>query len=90
MNNAGRRREPRHSAKGTVRLASNSQPRRVFDGTLVDISASGFRVTHNSRELCTGDKVRFSHPHGEGEAVVVWTAIAEGGVSSGFLILARQ
>jgi hypothetical protein len=60
-----------------------SEPIRA---SLIDLSASGFRASHTSKELCSGQEVAFCHDDGKGMAKVVWTRIVGQSVESGFLI----
>lgn len=84
---AERRREERVEVDGEVSLETPKPFRRVIQGALMDVSAHGFRASHSDHELAPGDKVRFSHPFGAGEATVVWTRILEGQTTSGFLVV---
>ena len=57
------------------------------DGQLVDLSNSGFRASHQTFTLRSGQIVRFQHAHAQGLARVMWTRILGSHVESGFLIL---
>jgi len=83
-----RRRNPRREVQGVIFLKFlksdlRSAPIRAF---LIDMSASGFRASHASKELCSDQEVTFFHDEGEGRARVVWTRIVGQSVESGFLI----
>lgn len=83
-----RRRNPRREARGVIvlkilRSDLCAAPIRAF---LKDLSASGFRASHTSKELCSGQEVAFCHDAAEGLARVVWTRIVGQKVESGFLI----
>jgi hypothetical protein len=83
-----RRRKPRREVQGVVFLHIlnsdlRSEPIRAF---LIDLSASGFRASHTSKELCSGQEVTFFHDAGEGRARLVWTRIVGQSVESGFLV----
>jgi len=83
-----RRRNPRREVQGVIFLRIlksdlRSAPIRAF---LMDLSASGFRASHASKELCSGQEVAFCHDAGNGMARVVWTRIDGHSVESGFLI----
>jgi hypothetical protein len=82
-----RRREARIPASGALELEIEKEGRRVA-GALVDISNSGFRVSHHDLSLRTGMRVRYSHPGGQGVAVVAWTRVVGNDVESGFYISA--
>ena len=83
-----RRRNPRQEVQGVIFLKFlNSDFRSAaIRAVLIDLSASGFRVSHTSKELCSGQEVAFCHDAGEGMARVVWTRIVGQGVESGFLV----
>ena len=82
-----RRRYPRSSTGGTVRLYW-SAPRPIeVEGQLRDISTGGFRAAHGSSSLEAGQEVEFIHPYGEGRARVMWTRVTAGMVESGFMHL---
>jgi hypothetical protein len=84
------RREPRQPATGQV--AVNPEDPMVghgFEGTLVDVSAGGFRARHRCPALYPGLLVQFTHSKARGEARVVWNRILGEDVESGFLVLSR-
>jgi hypothetical protein len=83
---AERRRQQRIPASGQVRLQCEDLLSVAFQGTLVDLSAGGFRAVHQCRGLSPGQFVRFAHPTASGRARVVWNRIAGEQVESGFLI----
>jgi len=83
-----RRRNPRREVQGVILLKIlksdlRSSPIRAF---LIDLSATGFRASHTSKELCSGQEVAFCHDAGKGVARVVWTRIVGQSVESGFLV----
>lgn len=78
-----RRKEPRRAAQGNVELLVEAPVPKRIAGALVDISHSGFRVRHDDLSLSTGDRVRYSHTGGSGDALVIWTRVFEGRVESG-------
>lgn len=84
---AERRSERRQRARARVVLNVTGILSREVNGRLVDASLGGFRAVHTDRDLAVGDRVGFSHQDREGEAVVVWTRIAKGGIESGFRVL---
>ncbi len=62
-------------------------PRRFeIHGRLVDVSSSGFRMSHGYTALESGQTVEFSHLEATGRARVVWTRISGERVESGFLV----
>jgi hypothetical protein len=89
MNAAARenRREPRHSAEGAVRVWFQNPQRLEIEGRLVDISSSGFRMSHEFSGLPAGQIVEFSHPQAAGRARVIWNRISNANVETGFLVL---
>jgi hypothetical protein len=80
------RREPRRNATGAVKVWFEDPKRYEIQGELMDLSTSGFRMTHECRELCTGQVVQFSHLEAAGRAKVVWNRILTAHVESGFLV----
>ncbi len=87
---AEKRREPRQPTSGQV--AVNPEDPMVgqgFEGTLVDVSAGGFRARHRCVGVYPGLVVQFSHSKARGEARVVWNRILGEDVESGFLVLSR-
>jgi hypothetical protein len=82
-----RREEPRFRAKGEVRLRAEATTSPVVEGTLIDVSASGFRARHDCRDLYSGQIVSFEHRRAAGRARIMWTRIVGDLVEGGFLIL---
>jgi hypothetical protein len=83
-----KRRESRRQADGEVQVRfSNPQP-VTFQGRLMDISASGFRIGHRCTSLETGQVVEFSHAEASGQARVMWNRILDASVETGFLVIA--
>jgi hypothetical protein len=83
------RREPRRSAEGEVRVWFHLPRRCEIQGWLVDLSSSGFRMSHDYTALEAGQRVEFSHLEASGHARVVWTRIAGERVETGFLVESR-
>ena len=83
------RKEPRRRAQGGVRVWFANPQRVEIEGQLVDLSDSGFRMSHACAQLEAGQTVQFSHPEAAGQARVIWNRIVSGGVESGFLVVAR-
>ncbi len=81
-----RRVAPRHKAAGQVsfRLA---ELQLAFEGRLLDISSSGFRVRHGNSQLRSGQECEFVLPGSKGLARVVWNRITPEHIETGFLIL---
>ena len=86
-NPADKRREARREASGNVRVTfTNPEPLEI-DGTLIDVSSSGFRMKHGCQSLRSGQVVEFAHVEAKGRARVIWNRILDGGVETGFLLL---
>jgi hypothetical protein len=79
-----RRAELRIPIAGPVRLLPEGPLGKMVEGSVVDISAGGFRATHNCSGLSTGQIVSFQHLLARGRARVIWTRISGEQVESGF------
>jgi hypothetical protein len=87
---AEKRRETRRPASGLVHVKiSTPRPFEVV-GRLLDISDSGFRMTHSYTPLASGQVVDFRHHEKAGQARVVWNRITGDSVETGFLIVASM
>jgi hypothetical protein len=84
-----KRRETRHPATGSVRVRFTDPEPLEFDGKLMDVSPSGFRMAHACASLRSGQVVEFAHVEAHGRAQVMWNRILAGGVESGFLVVAQ-
>ena len=84
-----KRKEPRRPAEGEVRIVIED-PHAEIHGQLVDISASGFRASHNHSGLSHGQVVKFRHLVGAGRARVMWNRIMDQTVETGFLVIRQQ
>ncbi|MDX2266875.1 MAG: PilZ domain-containing protein [Bryobacter sp.] len=82
-----RRQAVRYRAAGSVTLRQPEEAPQSFEGRLLDISASGFRVVHDNNQLRSGQECEFALPGSSGRARVVWNRITPTHVESGFLIL---
>lgn len=85
--NNNRRKEERRPANGAVRLVLSEPFPMTIVGELMDVSKSGFRVSHQNSTLGTGVEVRYSHLQDKGRARAMWTRITGDRVETGFLIL---
>jgi len=85
---ADQRREERRPGKGNVLVRWSNPRAQEVEGTLVDVSAHGFRMAHACSSLASGQYVQFSHLEAKGRARVVWTRISSDTVESGFVIAA--
>ena len=82
-----KRREIRQPAEGPVLVRfADPQPLEIL-GQLMDISPSGFRMSHANQSLQSGQVVEFSHAHAVGAARVMWNRIMDQRVETGFLIV---
>jgi hypothetical protein len=84
---AEHRRERRHSASGPVVIQFGYPQTREVHGLLIDLSASGFRMSHACNTLETGQTVVFSHREAHGNARVVWNRIVGELVETGFFVI---
>ncbi len=85
-----KRREPRQPAQGPVWIHFENPQSIEIQGQLVDVSASGFRMSHGYPSLGAGQTVEFSHPSAKGVARVMWNRILDRTVESGFLIVSHK
>jgi hypothetical protein len=80
-----RRSEPRQAASGRILLRDPARGVE-WEGELVDVSPSGFRVRHSGVELCSGDRLEFRDAQRSGVAVAAWNRVNGPEVESGFYI----
>lgn len=85
-----RRAETRHKATGTVALRLEENFPVTFEGRLLDISSSGFRVLHFNAQLRSGQECEFLLPGTQGRARVVWNRTTPEHIETGFLIVSCQ
>jgi hypothetical protein len=74
------------TSKLTVKTSTRTPLPCDLIGTLLEQSPSGFRARYTTRELRTGDLIRFHHRNAAGAAVVVWTRILGPVFEAGFYI----
>ena len=86
MTTQEKRREARRAASGNVHVKFTDPEPLEFDGELIDVSTSGFRMTHECTALQSGQVVEFAHVEASGRARVMWNRILAGGVETGFLV----
>jgi hypothetical protein len=85
-----KRREMRQPAEGPVLVRfADPQPLEVL-GQLMDVSPSGFRMSHANQALHSGLMVEFSHSLAVGAARVMWNRIVDQRVETGFLIVTTR
>lgn len=89
MSTQEKRREARRLATGEVRVEFADPEPLEIDGKLIDVSASGFRMSHDCTSLRSGQVVHFVHVEAKGRAQVMWTRIVAECVETGFLVVAR-
>ena len=85
-----KRREMLQPAEGPVLVRfANPKPLEIL-GQLMDVSSSGFRMTHANQSLQSGQIVEFSHSNAVGAARVMWNRIMDQRVETGFLIVTTR
>ncbi len=82
-----RRNAVRHKANGSVTFRMSEGSTTNFEGRLLDISSTGFRVRHAHSQLRSGQECDFTLPGSSGKARVVWNRITPEHIETGFLIL---
>ena len=82
-----RRRAPRIPSSGSIQLFFDDPVPAMVEAHLVEVSSTGFRVSHNSKLLDPGMEVRYEREGMNGRARIVWTHILKDSRLSGFLIL---
>jgi hypothetical protein len=87
---AEKRREERKPAQGPVWIHFDNPQSIEIQGHLVDVSPSGFRMSHGYPSLDAGQVVDFSHALAEGSARVMWNRILDRTVETGFLVITRK
>jgi hypothetical protein len=95
MNDAPRsaqeqRREVRRAADGAVRVWFDDPQPFEIRGRLMDVSNSGFRMSHDCTGLPAGRIVEFSHVEAGGRARVIWNRIVGDRVETGFFVVAGR
>jgi hypothetical protein len=84
-----KRREPRQPAQGPVWIHFDNPQSIEIQGQLVDVSASGFRMSHGYASLEAGQVVEFSRAGAKGVARVMWNRILDRAVETGFLVVSK-
>lgn len=84
---ADRRREPRRPASGPVCLTLKTPSPHELDAELLDVSTSGFRISHRHGLLALGTDVAFRHLEAAGHARVVWNWVLPDHVETGFVVI---
>ena len=81
-----RRREPRISAAGEVKIYLDQPVMLEITAQLLDISSSGFRAKHMYPALQNGMVIQVRIEDVESTAVVVWNRILDEFVETGFIL----
>ena len=87
---AEKRREQRLPAQGPVWIHFDNPQSIEIEGRLVDVSPSGFRMSHGFPSLAAGQTVDFCHFDSKGTARVMWNRILDRTVETGFLVVTRK
>jgi hypothetical protein len=82
-----RRRDPRRPARGKIFMILKDSPETVIEGSLVDVSASGFRVACPIRSLRTGQEISAVYAGGRVRARVVWVRALGSRFEAGCVLL---
>ena len=82
-----RRRSARARAAGRVEVLFENPLPVLVPAELLETSAQGFRLSHNSKDLTTGLDVVVRQAGSSRHAKVIWTHLRDGRWVSGFLLL---
>jgi len=82
-----RRAAPRHAESGAIEISFAAPVPITIEAELIETSTTGFRASHDSKDLEPGLEVRYQSDRGSGKARVIWTHVLEGRRVSGFLIV---
>lgn len=85
--NIDRRREERSPLSGAIDISFADPNPITVKAELIEVSARGFRASHDSRLLTPGLEVLYARSGSVGRARVMWTHVLDGRCVSGFLIL---
>ena len=85
--NRDRRGSPREEGSGVVEITFTAPAAVTIQGVLVETSAAGFRVSHDSKALEPGLIVSYRCEGARGNARVIWTLIEDGRRVSGFQVI---
>ena len=81
------RKEPRRRASGPIQICFQNPEPVEFEGSLIDLSPTGFRAIHECGSLPSGAAVEFRHSASSGEARVMWNRYEGDHIESGFLLI---
>jgi hypothetical protein len=82
-----RRRAERLPASGRVEISFEDPTLATVDAELLETSATGFRIAHDSKELISGLEIRLCRDEVVSRARVVWTHLLNGRRVSGCVAL---
>jgi hypothetical protein len=86
-NNRDRRAAVRSVESGRVRIWFENPARVELEAEWIEMSATGFRLAHDSDALEAGLEIRYESRERSGRARVVWTHVLGGRRVSGFIRL---
>lgn len=81
---------PREPMSGIVEISFETPVPTTIQANLVEISATGFRASHDSKAIEPGLAVRYRWVGASGEARVIWTQLLAGRRVSGFVLVQTQ
>jgi hypothetical protein len=82
-----RRRAPRIAQSGGVEISFDDPMATTIHAKLIERSSSGFRASHECKNLDPGMEVRYQREGFSGTARVMWTHVLQGQRVSGFLLI---
>jgi len=84
---AERRRATRLPASGWVAISYSDPTAVTVQAELIEASATGFRIAHESKDLVAGLEVEMKRDQTVRKARIVWTHLLEGRRVSGCVLL---
>ena len=82
-----RRRAPRIAQSGRVVISFVNPVPTTINADLIERSSTGFRASHECKNLDPGMEVRYQREGFSGIARVMWTHVLQGQRVSGFLLI---
>jgi hypothetical protein len=89
-NGSERRQAKRHPATGRIEVLFADPVPTVIEGEVLDVSSSGFRLSHTSNQLVAGLDVQLRYEGHQYMARIIWTHIQNGQRFSGCMLLRGQ
>jgi hypothetical protein len=86
-NGSERRRAQRRAATGTIEVLFADPVPTVIEGEVLDVSSTGFRLSHTSNQLVAGLDVQLRYEGHQYLARIIWTHIQNGHRQSGCMLL---